>query len=291
MNKSFTLIEVLVVVLTVGILSSIIYVASESARERGNFAKVLMFSEKIKSSLAENMVGQWGLDEGTGENIYDSSMNNNNGTRVGSVAWETNKKNCVYNYCMYFDGVDDYINIAKDLTGGLNSITLSVWAKNENGSSNLFISSGNAIILHFRGAGFYLVGEDGTTSGYLGWGSTLPLNKWLHLVATWSNSSVGDGKMKLYIDSVKQSSELSFTGGATNKLRISTYSYVGHYFNSGQVWFKGYVDEINLYNKALTTTEIKEKYYSGLNNLLVNNQIGQKEYLSSLFNIKLTTNE
>jgi Tfp pilus assembly major pilin PilA len=228
-TKSFTLIEIMIVVLTISILSSIVYVASGGVRERGEFAKVLMFSEKLSSSLAENAVGEWDLDEGTGSSVYDSSLNTNTGTITGAT-WQT-KENCISGSCLGFNGVDNYVNIDKDLTGGLSAVTLSVWAKGEQ-SANLFKSNGNAIILHFRGAGFYLVGGDGTTSGYLGWGSTLPFNQWIHIIATWSNLIVGDGKMKLYINGIKQSTELSFAGGSTNKLNTSSYSYIGHYFNT-----------------------------------------------------------
>ncbi|MDD5013213.1 MAG: prepilin-type N-terminal cleavage/methylation domain-containing protein [Candidatus Pacebacteria bacterium] len=285
MNKSFTLIEIMIVVLTISILSSIIYVASGGIRERGEFAKVLMFSEKISSSLAENAVGQWDFDEGTGSSVYDSSLNENTGTITGAT-WET-KNNCVSGLCLGFDGVDDYVNINKDLTGGLSAVTLSLWVRGEQ-ASNLFLSSGNAIILHFRGAGFYLVGGGGTTSGYLGWQSTLPFNQWIHIVATWSNLIVGDGKMKLYVNGTKQSTELSFSGGTTNKLIASGSSNIGHYFNTWQPWFKGRIDEINLYDQTFTAKEIKEKYCFGLFNLLINNQVSKEEYLER---IKLAKNE
>ncbi len=286
MNKSFTLIEILIVVLTISILSSIIYVASNGARERADFAKILMFSEKLNNSLVENLVAQWDFNEGTGSSVFDSSLNANTGAII-SASWSNNKGDCISGSCLNFDGIDDYVNIEKDLTGGLSAVTLSIWAKGEQ-SANLFKSYGNAILLHFRGAGFYLVGEDGTASGYLGWGSALPFNQWIHIVATWSNLIVGDGKMKIYINGVKQSTELSFAGGSTNKLKTSSYSRIGNYFNSSQPWFKGYVDEINLYSQTFTATRIKEKYYSGLNKLLINNQISKGDYSER---IKLAENE
>jgi hypothetical protein len=38
------------------------------------------------------------------------------------------------------------------------------------------------------------------------------------------------------------------------------------------------MDEIRVYNAVLPTSQIKEQYYSGLNNLLANGAINQQQY-------------
>ena len=124
----------------------------------------------------------------------------------------------------------------------------------------MFRTPGGEIILQFRGAGFYLTGEDGSVSGYLRYSPHPPLNTWVHLVATWNSPTVGDGKMRIYQDGVKQVTELAFDGGETGKLRSSSAFRIGHWFNAWQPWFKGLIDEVRIYNRALSIEEIETRF-------------------------------
>ena len=80
-KKSFTLIELMVVVIVVGIISAIIYGSVTTINERTTFAKAQLFSQKLNNSLAENIVGQWDLNGDT----KDLSGNGNDGAIAGTV--------------------------------------------------------------------------------------------------------------------------------------------------------------------------------------------------------------
>jgi len=58
------------------------------------------------------MEGYWPLDETSGTNAPDSSMNENDGTVYGAT-WTTGSG---INGCLSFDGVDDYVGIPDDDT-------------------------------------------------------------------------------------------------------------------------------------------------------------------------------
>lgn len=54
-------------------------------------------------------VGYWTFDEGHGTTAYDQSGQGNDGTITGA-AWQSEDM-CVSGKCLYFDGVDDYVEV------------------------------------------------------------------------------------------------------------------------------------------------------------------------------------
>jgi len=169
----------------------------------------------------------------------------------------------------YSDGNQGVLNFngVDSVTSGIvqspvfTGITLNIFYKsNISSSSALLIGTNNYFILHFRGAGFYLVGSDAVASGYLGWSSEFLTNRliagsWNMMTATWNGTT-----MKLYCNSVKQNAELAFTGGANNQLRTPYNATVGGYFNSTQPWTNGQISNCQIYNRALTDDEISQNF-------------------------------
>jgi hypothetical protein len=139
----------------------------------------------------------------------------------------------------------------------LNQITVNVWYySNATTSQALTRGSGNnSYILHYRGAGFYLVASNDTASGYLAWDTAPASLRWNMLTGTWDGAT-----MKLYTNGVKQASELSFAGGPSNILKSFNLTQLGYYFNSFQPYTNGRVANFALYNRALSSTEILQNY-------------------------------
>ena len=73
-------------------------------------------------------------------------------------------------------------------------------------------------------------------------------------------------------------------GKLVNSISISTIGSVdSSYFlgignTQGAGVFVGSIDEVRVFNAALSTSQIKEQYYVGLNNLLSNGSIAAVEY-------------
>ena len=157
-----------------------------------------------------------------------------------------------------FDGVDDTSSIGSLGLSGFTRLTINVWYySNINASTALVRCSdiSNAFILHYRGAGFYLIANDSSESGYLGWQTTVPFDRWMMLTGTW-NGSV----MKLYQNGTKQANERAFTGGANGILRTINTIQLGYNFNVNQPLTNGKVAICSLYNRALTDEEILQNY-------------------------------
>lgn len=45
------------------------------------------------------------------------------------------------------------------------------------------------------------------------------------------------------------------------------------------------MDDVRIYNVAMSTSQIKEQYYSGLNSLLASGNINKEEYKQRLVNL------
>jgi len=101
-KQSFTLIEILVVIVIIGILSSFIFFTINDSVEKANIAKSKMFSESIRNNLLLNLVSEWKLDETSGTTFYDT-WGSNNGTNNGA-GFETD---CISGGCVSFDGNDN----------------------------------------------------------------------------------------------------------------------------------------------------------------------------------------
>jgi len=158
-----------------------------------------------------------------------------------------------------FNGKEDCIVVEKSLTEGMNAVTVMMWVKGEYKPGNLV---NGVVTLHFwPSLGFFLVGKDGSTGGYLDWGKDVTASRnWRHLTAVWSNPSVGDGKMKLYIDGIRQEHDLAYSGGTNGVLRGDKIIKFCGVFNMCIDAFKGEMEDLRIYNRALTEDEVLAVY-------------------------------
>jgi len=156
---------------------------------------------------------------------------------------------------LIFNGKDDSLVVETSVTNGF---TITMWVKGEYKGGNLVCGG---VALHFwPGSGFHLCSRDGQESGYLNWDKDLTTNaKWRHLAAEWSSPSAGDGKMKLYVDGIKQEHDKAYSGGANGVLRGKTLVFCG-VFNESIGAFMGTLEDVRVYKRALTDEEIFAVY-------------------------------
>jgi prepilin-type N-terminal cleavage/methylation domain-containing protein len=273
--KAFTLVELLMVIAIVGLLSTIVLAVTNGVSEQGRIAKGLQFSKHLENSLGDYLVGRWFFDEGTGVTARDSSGWNNDGVITGAIY--TDDAPSGYGHSLDFDGLD-YIQIANHNSLALgNAITVEAWvnARSLSGNTtgqyriiNKFSYPNNGWYLRYHNS-FIFSTYDG--SGHNASYSITPaLNTWHHVVG------VSDGTNNLvYVDGVSGNSV--GTGVLTNSSSVLEISS-----GSGDYDWNGFIDEVKIYNVALTASQIQSQYLVGLNELLIKGLITEQEYLKRL---------
>jgi prepilin-type N-terminal cleavage/methylation domain-containing protein len=275
-NKSFTLIELLVVIVIIGILAGVIMISTSSSIDKANIAKSKVFEESVENNLAANMVSRWKLDEISGTSIPDA-WGDSTGT-VGAAPGTPTllvESFCVNNKCMNFDG-DDYISfLDKDaLDFGSGNFTFSTWLKS---SQYVYL---NGLVIHGNGessSGFYIRQESdsiytfrihtgGTTSKATS-GTGFSLNKWHYLVAIKDGNVMKVYRDGLIVGSNDHGDQAWNASSASNLLLADTHGRR----------FLGVIDDVKLFNEALSASQIKQNYIAGLNSMLSNGSISKEE--------------
>src|SRR4030042_5196641 len=130
-QKAFTLAEVLVVISIIGLLGSIIVVATRGAIERAKIAKTLQFSGQINNALGVDLVGNWGFDEGengtcapSGDACDDSGYGNNGVFNNPNHHWENSPMPQLGKAVCVAPGAEQIIVPDSERLDGMNSLTI-----------------------------------------------------------------------------------------------------------------------------------------------------------------------
>jgi prepilin-type N-terminal cleavage/methylation domain-containing protein len=287
-RKGFTLIELLVVIAIVGILAGLAAVNMSGATEAARIAKLKVYSNSIRSSLMGNRVSEWIFDEGAGTTTTADTVGTNNGTFFNfnfdsTDGWRTGSS-CVLGWCLQFDGTDDYINTVSNVGIIDNQArTVTLWFKpsDKQGRQDLFSFGGTTtskmfnIIYDMTNEGIYFGGYADDTGGHT---NTITRNAW-NFVATTYNGSV----VKVFINGntapdISASHALS-TGPSTLYMGKSREN-VGNY--------KGLIDEVRIYDSALTASVIRDQYVAGLDKLLASGQVTDRDYQQRIAELSST---
>jgi hypothetical protein len=200
---------------------------------------------------ATGLVAAYAFSEGNGTTTTDHSGKGNTGTLSGAT-WTTAGQ---AGTAISFDGVNDRINVndaaSLDLTSGM---TLEAWVY------PTALTGWRTVVLKETAGGlvYALYAHDdapwpaayvrigGADVGVAGT-SPLPLHTWTHLATTYDGAT-----LRLYVNGMEVGSQAG--GGSirvsTGRLRIGGNAIWGE-------WFAGRIDEVRLYNRALSPAEIQ----------------------------------
>ncbi|NTV30967.1 hypothetical protein HGA91_03260 [candidate division WWE3 bacterium] len=193
-------------------------------------------------------LAHWEFDETSGSTAYDSTGNGLNGTLTNSPTRTTSGK---FNSGILFDGVDDYITLGNPaLLQTFTSMSISAWVKGTNlpvndyrfiyskDTAGFYVAIYNKLV-RFRSSDLTSDMTDSTTS--------LNNNTWYFITVTYDGSAV-----KIYIDG-----KLDATESATGIISENTGPATIGMFTPATGYFDGTIDDVQIYNYALTSEQIK----------------------------------
>ena len=205
--------------------------------------------------LSNGLVGYWPLDGSvtnwaTGQ-TQDLSGNGNVGSLV-SMSTTSAPVAGKMGQALNFD-LGGYITAVDQSSPNPSDITVSAWIKlSADGSAFRYLldktSGGGGYLFKYTLAGATLItGGSGRSSGI-----SYPLNTWHHIVGSYQS---GSNQIRLYSDGVLADVG---TGGA-----MTTNSGSLTIGNGPGGTFKGVVDDIRIYNRVLSGSEVAQLYNMG----------------------------
>ena len=215
------------------------------------FALTTITMAQVPNYVPTNgLVGWWPFNN----NATDESSNTNDGTVNGATL--TNDRFGNNNAAYSFNGSNNYISMLtmNNIPMGNSARTLSVWMD----PSSLW----NQWTLTAIGYGSpstnnaFIFGLGNNIIAVQGWGNdyssplTYTVGQWMHAVCTFDGTNI-----KIYVDGV-------LIGSGTNTLwnTNGTEFYFGARPSQGNSFFPGQLDDIGIWNRALTPQEITDLY-------------------------------
>ncbi len=211
----------------------------------------------------DSLKGWWGFNS----NANDQSGKGNNGTVNGATLTTDRFGNANSSY--NFNGNQQNI-VLNNLTSALTKgITISYWIKIPNNGGGTAIVQCNPTppnysptfqITHSNTLQHNLISNScSNTSGL--WDTTNNISGfWHHIIVSVDNLNFTN---KLYIDGLltKSTQSFNFTNCSNSN---STLRIGGQWLNADAQWFIGQIDDIGIWNRALTQTEISNLYNANL---------------------------
>jgi glucose/arabinose dehydrogenase len=197
------------------------------------------------------LVGAWAFNENQGTTTADASGNGNTGTLLGAT-WTTQGR---YANALAFNGTTSQVRVADSASLDLTTaMTLSAWimpTATQNGWRTVLQRQTDAYFLNASSDAGALRPAGGTTLGAttrVVYGPTAnPVNAWTHVALTYDGTTV-----RLFVNGT-QVATTAATGtiqATDNPLWIGGNNPYGEYFT-------GLIDEVRIYNRALTATDIQ----------------------------------
>jgi len=206
-----------------------------------------------------SLVGYWKFDEGSGTTAYDASRHGNNGTIAVASSYITGK---VGSYALNFDGVNNYVSLGTSSQLNPTNFTITAWINWENtpNTFNYIYSNSRDSSGSYNGIDFSVRSPGGSPSCRI----------WNTSAQTANSSLTVASSTWIFVGCIYNGAILSFSRNTTLSSPLSTSlgvgqpasygNYIGSMGMSRSYVFKGYMDDVRLYNRALSAAEIQAMY-------------------------------
>ncbi|MHA1288232.1 MAG: LamG domain-containing protein, partial [Candidatus Thorarchaeota archaeon] len=231
-----------------------------------------------------NLVAHYKFNDNNSDGIQvRDETGNNNGQLINGA--DLNVVSFFDDNALFLDGVDDHVDIADDdvfsfTDGNGNDLpfSISAWVYPTFTTQGEIVSKYNTSGNHREWVFSIMSNQSlrtalvkyndyGTRIGVRTATGTIILNKWQHVAMTYDGSESSSG-LKLFINGVEFSTTTDNSGsyaGMTNRdapVSIGVSSISSYPFG-------GYIEELKIYDRAITLEEVQTLYTQGLNDLNV----------------------
>lgn len=230
-----------------------------------SFSSVTLDGNPVSIAVVPNideLVAYWSFNDGDGTVAIDSSDNGNDGTLVNSPAWTTGKYG---NAVDFAPEVEDYVEVADatSLDFGNRPFTIEVvvypqsftketviFYKRTNNLGNaeqtgymLFITTAGSVNMN--------VNQNPDVQSART-GSVIQPNTWYHIVGV-----VNGANSKVYVNGEDRTSANDIDGSLNTDTIVNGFVGYGNHINHES---DAKIDELRIYNRALSENEIQQLY-------------------------------
>ena len=253
----------------------------------GQLDDILIYNSALTANEVEALYqyGRLAFGAGFDGDANDVSFNQNHGTVDGATLTENRfgEEDKAYS----FDGEDDYIGttlIDNNWAYGGGSISAWIyptgWGENNVGrivDKTTATNGSNGYMLYINNNGRISFNVNAGTTRASANGS-VELNKWTHVLVTWDT----DALVTCYVNGVK--SGTPGTTGALSGITTTNALRIGNRANATDRTFDGVIDDVAVFDYALSEDEVEELYLRG-------NYLGAGDWTLPTSNYSRTTIE
>lgn len=216
--------------------------------------------------LADSPTAYWRLDETEGTTAADSSGNGNSGTytnspslgAMGALTLEAP------NLAVDFDGSNDHVDLSFNLNPANTSLTIELWSN----ADTISTTAGPVLIQQEGGSGRALLQIDkdsGEYATFLGGsgilsGVTAQIGQWTHIALVFDRTSGSSGTLQWYFDGQPRGSPVNITAESETGGWL-----IGRHKSSAVQHWDGRIDEVSIYDSALSSTRVLAHYNEAVN--------------------------
>jgi len=211
-------------------------------------------------SPSRSPIGHWGFNEGVGMVAVDTTGNNAPAQLINGPQWSEIGK---IQGSLNFDGIDDYVTLGTSAFELSTELTVAFWMR----PSDMDFTGYHAIIqrgawvypftVTFRDRSLQTCIRTASGTDWLASNAVIQPDRWYHVALTRE-----DGARVMYLDGEIDITDPTPPGG----LLAAGAGYettVGAWQAVGGAYFKGHIDDLRIYNAALSASDIRQLYKNG----------------------------
>jgi hypothetical protein len=241
-------------------------VKSDYSRWAGSAGSSAVLSSRNASNtgpLSNGLVAYLKMDDNTGTSATDATGNSNTGTLTNSPTWVAGK----YGSGIYFDPATSnkavVVNPATSIDN-LGAFTWSLWVKPSQLQAHSILQKGGNLSLYFDNISsglrtqFYMGCSGAGMDRFTTSADNMSVNTWHHIAVTWDGKDCKVANTSVYIDGVLTSVHANSHDGSGARVNDTGIDMRIGNTSSLTDQLQGTVDEVRVYNRAFTPSEVKQ---------------------------------